>query len=94
VCNHPDLFEPRRIVSAFDAERIDIRVPSLVAQCAGSALSPLLPDQDETDPGLVSELERALQAALRVDPDGLGGCYHGAGGGDGADDAASDRWRR
>jgi hypothetical protein len=35
VCNHPDLFEGRSIVSSFDMEPIVLRVPSLVA-CAGS----------------------------------------------------------
>jgi len=30
VCNHPDLFESRPIVSAFDMERIELQMPSLV----------------------------------------------------------------
>jgi hypothetical protein len=31
VCNHPDLFEGRSIVSSFDMEPLVLRVPSIVA---------------------------------------------------------------
>ena len=30
VCNHPDLFEGRPIISAFDMQRLEIKVPSMV----------------------------------------------------------------
>jgi hypothetical protein len=47
VCNHPDLFEPRPIVSAFDAlPGLELAVPSLVGRLApgpdAAALHPLL----------------------------------------------------
>ena len=38
VCNHPDLFEGRPIVSAFDAQPLDFQLPSLATQ----ALQPRL----------------------------------------------------
>jgi hypothetical protein len=31
VCNHPDLFEGRSIVSSFDMEPLQLEVPSVVA---------------------------------------------------------------
>ena len=40
VCNHPDLFESRPIVSAFDMDYIELQVPSLVVSALQSALSP------------------------------------------------------
>lgn len=32
VCNHPDLFEGRPIVSAFDFSGIELRLPSIVTK--------------------------------------------------------------
>lgn len=42
VCDHPDLFEPRPIVSSFDLPRIEQRWPSLALNALGGTL--LAPD--------------------------------------------------
>ena len=34
VCNHPDLFEGRAIISAFDMPALQLHLPSLVAEAA------------------------------------------------------------
>jgi SNF2 family DNA or RNA helicase len=48
VCNHPDLFEGRPIVSAWDMPRLELRVPSAVTKMLGNVDALQLRRDEET----------------------------------------------